>query len=54
MNDKKTFMNKIVNALQLFGGSILNLAANPLLTLYINPDNLSPDKSYSDKFPEEK
>ena len=31
-----------------------NLSVNPLLTLYINPDNLSPDKPYSDKDKDEK
>lgn len=44
----------IVNSLQLGCMSVFVLAANPLLTLYVNPDNVSPDKPYSDEFPEEK
>jgi hypothetical protein len=43
-----------VLSLMAFGPSAFPLAVNPLFTFLINPDNLSPDKQYSDKFPEEK
>ena len=63
MNRLTDFKNKIkwfpnskgmANAVVLFGYGASSVVFDQVQTLYINPNNFSPDKPYSNEFPNEK
>ena len=48
------YSKAFANSVLLIGLGLGTVVFEQVQTLYINPENISPDKPYSDEFPDEK